>query len=148
MSEGTDKEKDKKSQKGGKLDQATIIENINEREDELEFEKKKMEAYVKTKKASKELRHLKLIQAKSERQIAKVVKEYEKNKVKPVRARSVESTPSIGHKAQHLAASKKNSKDPAKAEAKDLLKKEIKEIVRHQAKEEVTDHQMKDFIKN
>ena len=150
VSERTDKTKGNKGEKGAKLDQATIIENINERQDELDFEKKKMEEYVKTKKASKELRHLKQVQAKSERQIAKAVTAYEDNKVAPAHhAESVHKQPvTTKIKAQHLASSKVKSKEVEKTEEKELLKKEVKEIVRHQAKEEVTDHKMKDYIKN
>jgi len=73
MSEKTDSTKTKSIKKRSKLDKATMIENSKEKQDELEFEKKKMAEYVNTKKASKELRHLKAIQAKSEIQIAKVM---------------------------------------------------------------------------
>lgn len=150
MSEGTDKLKGKKGEKLDKLDQATIIENINERQDELDFEKKKMSEYVKTKKASKELRHLKQVQAKSEKQIAKVMKAYEKNKVKPTHhAEPIhKQLVTTKNKIQHLASAKAKSKEVGKTDEKDLMKKEVKENARHQAKEEVTDHKMKDYIKN
>lgn len=150
VSEKTDKTKGNKSEKGIKLDQATIIENINEREDELDFEKKKMEEYVKTKKATKVLKHLKEVQAKSERQIAKVVRAYEENKVTPTHhAEPAHKQPAVTkHKVQHLASSKVKSKEVVKTDEKDLHVKEVKEIVRHQAKEEVMGHKMKDYIKN
>ena len=82
MSEGTDKLKLKASAKSSKLDQATILENINERQDELDFEKTKMAEYVKTKKAAKELKHQKQVKAQTDRQLAKAVKELEAFKTK------------------------------------------------------------------
>lgn len=73
-------EKEKKTDKKSRLDESTIIENMNERSDELEFEKKRMNEYLKVKKAKKENKEVKKLldlEKKSQNKIKAVINLYE-----------------------------------------------------------------------